>query len=441
MLNTNTQDCDDVSALRYISADGASSAVRMLPTLDEISSDVVDAVTAGRCSAVFVFDASRLAAFERQHGAVAFDALFEKFVQALARVCTQHLGDDVMLCVDAREGDSVLIFPSQSEPVQGAWLDLEDQLYSLQKDLIARIAELQLWYQDALEAIASGSSVILHNSAVNPRRAIYRAIRLARHDAQVAYGEVQRRRHRIVGHVIANQKLRTFYQPLVNLESGETFGFEALSRPWEREARKLGVHLFVAASRAELESELDAICRSLSIERRPKLGPGQCLFVNCLPQTFYDEMTELEGVLALWEASGMKPAQLVFEVTENITKKQFKRILANVRALRARGYRFALDDVGTGTSNLELLIEFEPDVIKMDMSLTIGISKNKRKQELAEYLLELSRRTGAQLLAEGIEDAEDLQAVRDLGVRFGQGYLLGRPCHDCSQLSARVGSD
>ena len=138
-------------------------------------------------------------------------------------------------------------------------------------------------------------------------------------------------------------------------------------------------------------------------------------------------MNELEQLLDEWEAAGMRPEQLVFEVTESITRKQVMRIMRNVSKLRDRGYRFALDDVGTGTSNLQLLAELEPHFIKMDMSLTIGIARSERKRKLASYLLELSRRCDAALIAEGIETREDLEILRDLGVDLGQGYLLGRP--------------
>ncbi len=408
----------------------ALAPVPVLPALHEVLDDLVKHVERRECAAVFVFDASRLAAWERQYGSSAFDKIIQQLCQGVLETSRVNFGPETVVCVDALGGDSVLVFPvKRQQRGESTFIDLEDQLHQMNLALLEEFASFQLWFHEAIEAIASGSSVILQTGPVDPRRTIYRAIRKAHQDARIAHGESQRRRNRIVGHVIAHQKLRTLFQPIVDLSSTENkvFGYEALSRPLAREARKLGVHLFVAASRAELDGELDATCRALSVSRRPQLAIGEHLFINCLPPTFYDGMNELEQLLDEWEAAGMRPEQLVFEVTESITRKQVMRIMRNVSKLRDRGYRFALDDVGTGTSNLQLLAELEPHFIKMDMSLTIGIARSERKRKLASYLLELSRRCDAALIAEGIETREDLEILRDLGVDLGQGYLLGRP--------------
>jgi EAL domain-containing protein (putative c-di-GMP-specific phosphodiesterase class I) len=183
----------------------------------------------------------------------------------------------------------------------------------------------------------------------------------------------------------------------------------------------------VAAARAELEGELDQTCRALSVRRRPGLAATRKLFINCLPPTFYHPMEDLELLIDAWIADGLSPEQLVFEVTENITHEQAQRILPSIRRLRARGFKFALDDMGTGTTNLRLLTDLEPDYIKMDITLTRGIADSTQKQALARYLLDLGERCGAELIAEGIEGPEDCEMLRDLGFHFGQGFYLGRP--------------
>ena len=410
-------------------------------TLHDLLSSLTERVTKRACTSVIVFDASRLGSWERQHGSRAFEAILDRFYDEVNRLSLEIFGESTQVCFDAQGGDMVLVFPVRNSSNETTrFVDMEEQLHTLNAALLERLAPLQIWFHEALEMIASGSSVILHSGAVDPRRAIYRATHKAMRDAQISHGEVQRRRNRVVGHVIAHRKLDTLYQPIFQLDpqsSGEPLGYEALSRPLAREARKLGVHLFVAAARADLDGELDATCRALSITRRPSLSRDEKLFINCLPPTFYDDMRDLEGILEKWEESGMQPDQLVFELTESITKNQVARILKNVEKLRTRGYMFALDDVGTGTSNLELLAEVEPDFIKMDMSLTIGISESTTRQNLAQYLLDLAQRGGAHLIAEGIENESDLHTLREIGVPFGQGFLLGRPSvvpplHACS---------
>lgn len=389
-------------------------------------------VSARRCAGVLVVDATRLSSWERRHGAQAFELVMGHVSNALHGAVASALGEGALIVSEHTGSDVLGIFPVQgtSSP-EGAFVDLEELQRSCKDALLQTFHELPLAYQSALDQIALGSALLIHNSSVAPQRSIYRALRTARQDAQAVYGESQRQRNRFVGRVIAHRRIRTFYQPIMQMQGvpsePELFGYEALSRPMEHEADRLGVHLFVAASRAELDGELDHTCRGLSMRRHPPLDDTAHLFVNCLPQTFYDDMRELDSLLETWKASGLTTNQLVLEVTENITREQLRRILPNINALRARGVRFALDDVGTGTANLELLAHMSPEFIKMDMSLTIGIARSQRKLDLANYLMELARRLDAKLIAEGIEREDDMAALRALGVPLGQGFLLGHP--------------
>ena len=388
-----------------------------LPTLGEVLDEVGGAVAARRCSGLWVVDTSQLEGWERQHGAGAFDALMGRLAQGVEGV----KGAPDVACVEASGGDTLVVF------VMGDALMEEGALDAINERLLGAFDRAQMAVQQALERIALGSAMVLANASVDPRRQIYRAIRRARAEAQVGYHDQQRRRSRVVGHLIAQRKIRTLFQPVVRLADRRVEGFEALSRAEGGAAQRLGVHLFVAASRAELDGELDQACRALSLERRPEIGEEGKLFINCLPPTFYASNPELQALLESWRLARMRPDQLVFEVTEQITYEQFVRIMPTVRTLREEGYRFALDDVGTGAANLRLLAELEPDYIKMDLELTRGIARSERKRALAQYLQDLAKRSGAELIAEGIETFDDLEVLQQMGVALGQGYLLGEP--------------
>lgn len=399
-----------------------------LPPLYEHITEIGRSVSAREVVGVIVLDASKLGAWERQYGAALFTQLMSRLAKATDRMKGSAIRTDDHVCIDASGGDTILIFlggPRHGN--DGPSIDFEAIVSRVKRLLYEPFQSTQLWYHTALEQVCTGSALLIRNDSVDPRREIYRAIRQARIDAQVSHREIQRQRHRVVGHMIAQRKIKTLYQPIVELGSHETVGFEALSRAEQSDADKLGVHLFVAAAKADLDGELDQTCRSLSIVRRPGLAKARRLFVNCLPGTFYDPMRELDAMLTAWEADGLAPQQLVFEITENITHDQLRRILPNVRRLQDRGYQFAVDDVGTGTSNLQLIADLEPQFIKMDISLTRGISKSMRKQSLASYLLELADKCDAYLIAEGIETQEDCDVCHALGIPFGQGYLLGMP--------------
>lgn len=399
-----------------------------LDTLSECIETVADSVVSRDCSAVVVLDGSNLGPWERKYGSGAFNALMARIGRAFEELRGTTIRTEDVVCIDGRGGDSIVVFlgPPRKQH-DGLMIDFEEIGQRLKAALLKPYEGFEIWYHEALDHIATGSALIIHNDSVDPRREIYRAIRQARADSQTNLKEVQRRRHRVLGHMIAQRRIRTFFQPIVDLETNELYGWEALSRASGNDAERLGVHLFVAANRADLDGELDQTCRALSLHRRPGLNKEQCLFVNTLPTALYGHMSELEGLLEQWMDDGLEPHQLVFEITENITHEQLRRILPSVDKLRDRGFRFAVDDVGTGQANLQLITDIEPQFLKMDISLTRGIAHSERKQALADYLLELSARFNAHLIAEGIEDQHDRETLEDLGVRLGQGFLLGRP--------------
>lgn len=392
--------------------------------IDELAQKVEDR----SCVGLVIMDACDLGQWERQYGASAFQSLMSRLAHAVERMRGSAIRNEDIVCIDAEKGEVILVFLSAPrDDADGPSIDFENIVNRIKQKFYGYFESSEWWYHQALERVSAGSALIIRNDTVDPHREIYRAIRKAQVDAQVNHRETQRQRHRVVGHMIAQRKISTLYQPIVAIKDGEIVGYEALSRAEPTDAQRLGVHLFVAAAKAELDGELDQTCRSLSIRRRPGLGTGRKLFINSLPPTFYDPMKDLEAILESWEEDGLDPNQLVFEITENITHEQLNRIIPCVEKLRARGYQFAVDDVGTGTSNLQLIADLEPDFIKMDISLTRGISQSTRKQDLASYLLDLSNRCDAHLIAEGIENQDDHETIAALGVHFGQGFLLGRP--------------
>lgn len=439
LLESEMLDDDPFVAEEQMALDELSEAVideeaervrPQLPVLHEIIDELAQQVSQRQCVGLVAVDTGNLESWERRHGAASFTSLMGRLSRAAEMARGDAVRDEDRVCLDMPGGDTVLLFlshPRQEETEVAAMIDLEEAMARFKNCLLRPFKTAQMSFHQALEKVSLGSALLLHNSSVEPRREIYRAIRRARADAKVNYHEMQRRRHRVVGHMIAHRKIRTMYQPIVELPSRNIMGFEALSRAEPRDAKELGVHLFVAASRAELDGELDQTCRTLSVHRRPGLADRTKLFINCLPPTFFEPHNELDQLIDKWLEDGLQPQQLVFEITEQISGEQAMRIMPTVARLRDRGFLFALDDVGTGSSNLKLLADLEPDYIKMDITLTTGIAESERKRELAGYLLELARKSKAKLIAEGIETEAELATLVELGVHFGQGYLLGRP--------------
>jgi len=407
----------------------ASSESSELPTLPSIVDQIARGVRARDIIGVLVFDATPLESWEHRHGPEAFDKLIKQYAGAASDMCGSAIRRKDIVCRNAPGGGSVLIFLSRprSDPRASDSLDFDTIADRTKEYAIGALGDDEA-SEDVLERIEVGTSLIVGKDTVDPRRQIYRAIRRARNDIRAREHKRIEQLHQAVGSVIAQRDIETLYQPIVQLTEQRPIGFEALSRVATERSCDLDDPLFSAAAKVELEAELDQICRNLSIDRRPKLEGDKTLFVNCLPAAFYDPNQKLETLLDEWLAEEeLDPQQLIFEINEDISQSEADRILPTIRRLRRSGFQFALDDMGTGKTNLRLLADLEPTYIKMDISLTSDIAESVRKQALASYLLDLAEKSDAELIAEGVETQRDLETVVELGVEYAQGHLIGRP--------------
>jgi EAL domain-containing protein (putative c-di-GMP-specific phosphodiesterase class I) len=167
--------------------------------------------------------------------------------------------------------------------------------------------------------------------------------------------------------------------------------------------------------------------------------------LNLLPQSYYDTHFIEHEVVRLLDAAGLTPANLVFEITERLAIENFTAFRQALSRYTDMGFGVAIDDVGTRHSNLESVMALRPHFIKLSEILCRGVSHSTVKREMVRSLVRIAETIDAVTVAEGIESLEDLDALRDLGARFGQGYFLARPAfsfpeveeHAIAALSAR----
>jgi len=124
---------------------------------------------------------------------------------------------------------------------------------------------------------------------------------------------------------------------------------------------------------------------------------------------------------------GLAPSRITIECTEQQSVPDLEALKRQVKALRKLGFGFAVDDAGAGYASFALVAALRPSIIKIDREITYGISRDEAKYALVEAFYLFSRRIDAKLVAEGIETRADLAKLRELGVDYGQGYLLGKP--------------
>ena len=231
--------------------------------------------------------------------------------------------------------------------------------------------------------------------------------------------EVDRReRGERVRRVIDDHRMSIAFQPIVDLGDRTIAGYEALARfpdegldpvAWFAEAATLG-----------LGDDLEVEAVRQAAEQAHELGSDQSLGVNASPEVILhrDLSQALPEVIM---------PRTVVEISEHAAIEDYTEVRDRIAALRALGARVAVDNAGAGEASLRHILSINPESIKLDISLTRDIERDPRRRAVARALISFAADIGASVVAEGIETQEQLDALRELGVGYGQGFLLGRP--------------
>ena len=233
------------------------------------------------------------------------------------------------------------------------------------------------------------------------------------------------RREDSLDSIIRGESIRAVYQPIVHLETGHTVGYEALARGPRGSAFETPDSLFGAARSEGRLSDLDWACRTAAL--RGVLAhdwpSNQTLFVNVEPATLHEPIPEgLRPLLVQAESR----TRIAIELTERTLVRNPPGLLQAVGRMREHGWGIALDDVGAEPASAAMLSILRPDVIKLDLRLIQARHDRHSAAQLTSILAE-AERTGAVLLAEGIETDKHARTARGYGAEYGQGWLLGRP--------------
>ncbi|HTH94566.1 MAG TPA: GGDEF domain-containing protein [Rhodocyclaceae bacterium] len=232
--------------------------------------------------------------------------------------------------------------------------------------------------------------------------------------------------------ILRDEELHAVFQPIVDLHGRKYMGYEALIRGPQDGPLHSPAALFDAASHNDMRRELEHACRAAAIRgfaalRMHGLAPDCKLFINLSAGMLGDPVLMRDDMLQAMASQGVRPDQIVIEITENqkVTDfSVFREVLARYRRL---GYSFAIDDLGEGFSNLRMWSEIRPEFVKIDRHFISGIANDALKFRLVKAIVDIAEACNATLIAEGIEEEADFATVRDLGIRCGQGFLICRP--------------
>jgi EAL domain-containing protein (putative c-di-GMP-specific phosphodiesterase class I) len=216
------------------------------------------------------------------------------------------------------------------------------------------------------------------------------------------------------------------FQPILEHKDKSVFAYEALVRGPNGE----GAGHILSQVTDDNRYSFDQSCRIKAIEVATDIGfkdTGSYLSINFLPLAIYNPETCIRATLAAAKRTNFPTDKLIFEITEgeHVTDKQHLRDI--IAEYRKQGFQSAIDDFGSGYAGLNLLSEFQPDIIKIDMELIRDIDTKEVSRTIVESILNVTNTLGLKAIAEGIETEAERDTLLDMGVTLHQGYLYAKP--------------
>lgn len=262
--------------------------------------------------------------------------------------------------------------------------------------------------------------VVLRVANLLETRRLYSMLRSARSedDPEPADSAPDLQPHRI-HKVLSSRGIVPHFQPVVDVHNGRIVGHEALARFHDPHPQGIA-GWFTEAFAVGLGTDLEWLAVSESMPFLAAAPPDTFLALNMSPATvgLLEQRHLCEPALS---------SRVVIELTEHVPIEDYSAIRRALAPLRSDGARLAADDLGSGYAGFRHLIALAPDIIKLDMSLVRGIHRNRPQRALARALVAFAADVGATVVAEGVEEAAELEVLVDLEVPWAQGYLLGRP--------------
>ncbi|MGK9065708.1 S6 modification regulatory phosphodiesterase RimA [Stutzerimonas chloritidismutans] len=223
------------------------------------------------------------------------------------------------------------------------------------------------------------------------------------------------------------------YQPIVDIRTRDIYAHEALVRGVGGEPAPS----VLANVTDENRFRFDQACRVKAIKTAAKLEMQSRLSINFMPNAIYRPELCIRSTLEAARAHNFPIDQIIFETVEGERISDAKWLTEVFREYQRIGFLTAIDDFGAGFAGLNLLADFQPDLIKLDMELIRGIDQSRSRQAIVRGTVGICSELGIDVIAEGVETADECSALRDLGIGLMQGYLFSKPLFEsCSQANS-----
>jgi EAL domain-containing protein (putative c-di-GMP-specific phosphodiesterase class I) len=213
------------------------------------------------------------------------------------------------------------------------------------------------------------------------------------------------------------------FQPIVDLQAHKVFAHEALVRGPAGEPADTVLSRVTADNRYSF----DQACREKAIRTAAGLQLPSFLSINFLPNAIYRPEVCIRSTLQAAERYGFPVERIIFETVEGEQVSDGKWLAEILSEYKRIGFKTAIDDFGAGFAGLNLLADFHPDIVKLDMALIRGIDHSRSRRAIVAGVISMCDELDIEVIAEGIETADEARCLSDLGIRLMQGYWFGRP--------------
>jgi EAL domain-containing protein (putative c-di-GMP-specific phosphodiesterase class I) len=403
-------------------------AIGHLPALGACLPRIASRFSGWGALGAVVVDASGLRPIESQYGGAALQRVTDDLGSLVADAAGDALGiDDLVVGGETGRSEIVVLVFRDANEVAFYRRELPDLRRRIAEALARRAHRVAYPYLRRLPALPVGTGAALRNPTITAETQLVAALAEAREEAGLAALVAARRRRQRLFELVLSRQITSVYEPIVEVESRTVFGYEALARGPEDSELHSPRALFATASEQDLLFQLDCLCRQSGLRGAKDLPGGAKLFLNVRPTTIHDPAFRAESISTTLEACGLRPCDMVFEISEQESIGNFD-IFREVRDYYRRlGFQIALDDTGAGYASLEAVMELSPDFIKVDRAFVHGIDQDPGRQELLRALRSVADRIGARIIGEGLDTLEELATLGRLGIPFGQGWLFGKP--------------
>ncbi|HET7747484.1 MAG TPA: EAL domain-containing protein [Vicinamibacteria bacterium] len=397
-----------------------------LPTFSAVLDEVRRLMEERGAVLVVYVDLGAETRLEPIYGWQVYDLVLKATGMALAEMRAGVLGPrDIVATMTVRSDKFLLFLRAPEGPPESGGADarVEAVIGALEENLRARLPP---GVHDV--TLTVGHSLLYRDPMLRAERSIHRALDQAMHMSLRQRTRDEDRRALALDEVIRGAQVVTLYQPIVDLHTRQVLGHEVFSRgpaggPFEDAER-----LFALADRTGRAVELERLCRRRALKTaRSHLPPGTKLFLNTSSRALRDGEIAGAAFVRQVDEYGLPHEEVVLEITERLAQEDRAAYQQVLLDLKRQGFGIAIDDMGAGYASLQALVEVEPDYLKFDIALVRHIDRNLIKRSLLETLVDLSRKIGARVIAEGIEAEAELRTLRDLGVPLGQGMHLAAP--------------